>query len=180
MSHVASPVADAHSPAHDDNEHPSAIGTPSELLPLDHEADLDALLDGPDLDPQSEDDGEDDGLHQPDVDASSLADECSFGDDEEVVVGDESHFWKVDHSKGHHRLRGKWDRILGAASLILTMPSTSQSRTFSPSFKILNLMAIVPWRCCSSGIASTMGAINMAGGVPVPRTNAIPCFSSTC
>jgi hypothetical protein len=34
--------------------------------------------------------------------------ERGFGDEEEVYIACESHKWKIDHTKGEHRLAGMW------------------------------------------------------------------------
>lgn len=70
------------------------------------ELELEAPLDDPVLYTALDDEGEDDGLHQPELDDLSLGDEGSFGNDEEVDIGADAYFWKIDHSKSHYRLRG--------------------------------------------------------------------------
>ena len=39
---------------------------------------------------------------------SDEVDDGSFGDNEQVNVAADSYTWKIDHSKGHHKLRGEF------------------------------------------------------------------------
>jgi hypothetical protein len=73
--------------------HPQSLpkGTPN--LVLDNEDDN-----------EDEINDDDDGLHAENL--LSPLDDGSFGDDEEVDVAANSHAWKIDHTKGQHKLRG--------------------------------------------------------------------------
>lgn len=90
-----------------------AVCTPA-LPPLEHLGtaveeglELEAPLDDPILFTVIEAAGEDDdGLHQPESDTYSFAEEGSFGNDEEVDIGADAYVWKIDHHKSHHRLGG--------------------------------------------------------------------------
>jgi hypothetical protein len=49
----------------------------------------------------------DDGLHyRRSIDDERDLENISFGDDEQVDVASESYSWKIDHSKGEHKLKG--------------------------------------------------------------------------
>jgi hypothetical protein len=57
-----------------------------------------------DDDDDDENEEDDDGLHAENL--LSPLDDGSFGDEEEVDVAADSYAWKIDHTKGQHKLRG--------------------------------------------------------------------------
>jgi hypothetical protein len=56
----------------------------------------------------SRDSDDDDGLYyrRTSIDDERDLENVSFGDDEQVDVASESYSWKIDHSKGEHKLKG--------------------------------------------------------------------------
>jgi hypothetical protein len=70
---------------------------------LDRELGIDEVSDS-DFDRDSDND---DGLHyRRSIDDERDLENVSFGDDEQVDVASESYSWKIDHSKGEHKLKG--------------------------------------------------------------------------
>lgn len=54
----------------------------------------------------SEDDESASGDNAITIDNEQELEQRGFGDDEEVHIASESHRWKIDHTKGEHRLAG--------------------------------------------------------------------------
>lgn len=103
--------------------HPLLPDLPLDVLPEDAFPADDAFLDGgvvleellpPSSQPanfqgrvdedENEAEDDDDGLYTDTLPPS--LDDGSFGDDEEVDVAVDAQSWKIDHSKGQHKLRG--------------------------------------------------------------------------
>lgn len=79
-------------------------------IPVDRESVFGEVQDS-DADRESDDE---DGLYheEPFGGAEQEFEDGSFGDEEEVVVASDSYSWRIDHSKGEHKLNGKkaWAR----------------------------------------------------------------------
>ena len=77
---------------------------------LDHDDDVDVRPRPEALLSFSSDDEDDDGLgadHSLPSSRFEVDDDGGFGDEEEEVdVAVDAYSWKIDHSNGHHRLRG--------------------------------------------------------------------------
>jgi hypothetical protein len=98
-----------HSPLRDTDLWPSsppaAIATESSN---EQQSDNNVGADSGDDDSLDADSGDDDGLYS-DASPGGPRDDCSegsFGDEEQVVVAADQYLWKIDHSKGDHKLKG--------------------------------------------------------------------------
>jgi hypothetical protein len=59
----------------------------------------------------SDSDGEEDEVDSPEP--ASPTSEDGFGNEEDVDVAVDAYNWKIDHSSGHHRLRGSSLKVIG-------------------------------------------------------------------
>ena len=64
-------------------------------------------IDARDADSESDNEDGEDGLFNTEAVAEpAIDDDGSFGDEERVDIADDSYSWKIDHTKGEHKLRG--------------------------------------------------------------------------
>jgi hypothetical protein len=65
----------------------------------------------PDFDLLSESDGEDGLFYEKEALSSAhepVEDDGFYNDDDQVVVASDAYSWKIDHSKGDHKLKGEY------------------------------------------------------------------------
>lgn len=94
----------SHTPRSDIRQYQDSNRLPS----LSHAAILDS--EESEFDEVKEDEEEsnsdhEDGLFDPETEPEDDVDNGSFGDQTSVELGSDAHLWKIDHSRGEHRLR---------------------------------------------------------------------------